>query len=316
MTEIQNYARQSLTLEAEAIMGIIPQLDEQFDKAVDLMYRCTGKVVITGVGKSGHIGAKIAATLSSTGTPAFFMQTLDAFHGDLGMIAPGDVVLMISYSGQTDELLRVVPFIEHRHIPIISITGNAQSLLARHSTCHIMASVEREACPLNLAPTSSVIAALAVGDALACALIELRHFRPNDFAQFHPGGSLGRRLLTKAKDVMRTTDLPVISPTMLLGDVVIHISEGKIGLCVIVEDGKIQGIVTDGDIRRAMQHNRHRFFDTPVSAVMTRTPKCVPPDMRIIDVQDLMNRNEIHAVLVVDENGSLVGIVESFNCNV
>ncbi len=316
MTEIQNYAKQSLTLEAEAIMGIISQLDEQFDKAVDLMYNCMGKVVITGVGKSGHIGAKIAATLSSTGTPAFFMQTLDAFHGDLGMIAPGDVVLMISYSGQTDELLRVVPFIEHRHIPIISITGNAHSLLALHSTCHIMANVEREACPLNLAPTSSVIAALAVGDALACALIELRHFRPNDFALFHPGGSLGRRLLTKAKDVMRTTDLPVIPPTMLLGDVVIHVSEGKIGLCVIMEDGKIQGIVTDGDIRRAMQHNRQRFFDTPVSEVMTRTPKCASPDMRIIDIQDLMNRNEIHAVLVVDENGSLVGIVESFNCNV
>lgn len=303
--------------EAKALLDLIPQLDDNFDRAVELMLNCTGKVVITGVGKSGHIAAKIAATLSSTGTPAFYMNTLDAFHGDLGMVADGDVVLMISYSGQTDELLRLLPYMQHRQLPIIGITGNAESLLARHSTCHILAAVEREACPLNLAPTSSTTAALAIGDALACALIEMRHFKANDFAQFHPGGSLGRRLLTTAADVMRTDDLPVIPPTMLLGDAIIHASAGKLGLCVIIDSqDNINGIITDGDIRRAMQNIQSKFFETQVCEVMTRHPKCISPDMKIAKVQQMMNQSKIHAVLVVDDNKKLLGIVDSFSCEV
>ncbi len=317
MTPIREYAVKCLKDEANALLDLIPQLDENFDRAVELMLHCTGKVVITGVGKSGHIAAKIAATLSSTGTPAFYMNSLDAFHGDLGMVADGDVVLMISYSGQTDELLRLLPYMEHRKLPIIGISGNSESLLAKHSTCHILAAVEREACPLNLAPTSSTTAALAIGDALACALIEMRNFKANDFAQFHPGGSLGRRLLTTAADVMRTDDLPVIPPTMLLGDAIIHASAGKLGLCVIIdEDENINGIITDGDIRRAMQNIQSKFFETQVCEVMTRHPKCISPDMKIAKVQQMMHKNKIHAVLVVDDDKKLLGIVDSFSCEV
>lgn len=317
MSQIREYAIKCLKDEANALLDLIPQLDENFDKAVELMLNCPGKVVITGVGKSGHIAAKIAATLSSTGTSAFYMNALDAFHGDLGMVSDGDVVLMISYSGQTDELLRLLPYMVHRGLPIIGISGNAESLLAKHSTCHILAAVEREACPLNLAPTSSTTAALAIGDALACALIEMRQFKANDFAQFHPGGTLGRRLLTTAADVMRTEDLPVIPPTMLLGDAIIHASDGKLGLCVIQdEEQNILGIITDGDIRRAMQNIRKDFFETPVSAVMTQHPKCIKAQMKIAQIQQLMNRNKIHAVLVVDDDNKLLGIVDSFSCEV
>lgn len=317
MSQIREYAIKCLKDEANALLDLIPQLDDNFDKAVELMLNCPGKVVITGVGKSGHIAAKIAATLSSTGTSAFYMNALDAFHGDLGMVSDGDVVLMISYSGQTDELLRLLPYMVHRGLPIIGISGNAESLLAKHSTCHILAAVEREACPLNLAPTSSTTAALAIGDALACALIEMRQFKANDFAQFHPGGTLGRRLLTTAADVMRTEDLPVIPPTMLLGDAIIHASDGKLGLCVIQdEEQNILGIITDGDIRRAMQNIRKDFFETPVSAVMTQHPKCIKAEMKIARIQQLMNRNKIHAVLVVDDDNKLLGIVDSFSCEV
>lgn len=317
MTQIRAYAEKCIRDEAAALLDLIPQLDDNFDRAVELMLQCPGKVVVTGVGKSGHIAAKIAATLSSTGTPAFYMSALDAFHGDLGMVSDGDVVLMISYSGQTDELLRLLPYMQHRQLPVIGISGNAESLLAKHSTCHILAAVDREACPLNLAPTSSTTAALAIGDALACALIEMRHFKANDFAQFHPGGSLGRRLLTTAGDVMRTEDLPIIPPTMLLGDAIIHASAGKLGLCVISdEEGNIQGLITDGDIRRAMQNIRSNFFETQVCQVMTKHPKCIGPEMKIAKVQQLMNKNKIHAVLVVDADKKLLGIVDSFSCEV
>ncbi|MDO4214619.1 MAG: KpsF/GutQ family sugar-phosphate isomerase [Bacteroidales bacterium] len=316
MISVRSVAEKCLRDEAQAVLGVIDQLDEQFDRAIELIYQCTGKVVVTGVGKSGHIANKIAATLSSTGTPAFFMNPLDAFHGDLGMVADGDVVILISYSGQTDELLRLLPYFQHRGLPVISISGNRESLLAKNSTAHILVSVEREACPLNLAPTSSTTATLALGDAMACALIELRTFKANDFAQFHPGGSLGRRLLTTAGDVMRKDSLPVISPTMHLGDAILHVSDGKLGLCVIMEGREIKGIITDGDIRRAMQRIRERFFDTEVQEVMTKNPKCILPTMKIAEVQKMMHSHKIHAVLVVDEQQQLLGIVDSFSCEV
>lgn len=316
MIEVRKVAEKCLRDEAQAVLGVIDQLDGNFDQAVELILNCTGKVVVTGVGKSGHIANKIAATLSSTGTPAFFMNPLDAFHGDLGMVADGDVVILISNSGQTDELLRLLPYFQHRELPIISITGNLDSLLAKNSHAHILVSVEREACPLNLAPTSSTTATLALGDALACALIEMRHFKANDFAQFHPGGSLGRRLMTTACDVMHSENLPVISPTMHLGDAIIRVSDGKLGLCVIMEEGVIKGIITDGDIRRAMQNIRERFFETEVQEVMTRNPKRVGPDMKIAQIQRMMHNLKIHAVLVVDEKGKLLGIVDSFSCEI
>lgn len=224
--------------ESEALLELIPYIDESFDKTIELILKCKGKLIVTGVGKSGHIGAKIAATLSSTGTPSFFINPLDAFHGDLGVIMKDDVVLAISNSGQTDELLRFLPYLLEREIPVIGMSGNPESLLAKYSTTHLNTAVTHEACPLGLAPTSSTTAALAMGDALACALIVARGFKASDFAQFHPGGTLGRRLLTKAKDVMRTDDLPVISPDMKLGEAVIHVSRGRLGLCVAMNNEK------------------------------------------------------------------------------
>lgn len=314
MTKVRDIAVKCFRDEAQAILNLIPLLDENFDGAVDLMLHCKGKVIITGVGKSGHIGAKMAATLSSTGTPAFFVNPLDVFHGDLGVITSDDVVLAISNSGQTDELLRFVPYLTEHNIPLIGISGNPDSLLAKHSAFHINANVQREACPLNLAPTSSTTATLAVGDALACALIEERHFQAKDFAQFHPGGSLGRRLLTTARDVMRSNDLPVISVDMKLGEAIIHVSKGKLGLCVAEVDGKVAGLITDGDVRRAMESLQDKFFNVPVNQVMTTHPKCVSPDTKITHIQDIMHRNKIHTVLVVDDEKRLLGVVDHFSC--
>ncbi len=310
----RNYAIQCLHDEAEALLELIPQLDENFDKAVEMIYKCKGKVIVTGVGKSGHIGAKIAATLSSTGTPAFFINPLDVFHGDLGVMTSNDVVLALSNSGNTDELLRFIPMVLHMNVPLISMTSNNQSLLAKYSNAHIKVWVKKEACPLNLAPTSSTTAALAMGDALAIALMEMRHFKPQDFAQFHPGGELGKRLLTTAKDVMRSNDLPIIPPEMHLGEAIIHVSKGKLGLGVAIVDDKIVGLITDGDIRRAMEKWQSAFFDKTVSDLMTRTPKCVSPTTKITEIQRIMHKHKIHTVLVTDTKKHLLGIVDHYSC--
>lgn len=298
--------------ESEALLELIPYIDESFDKTIELILKCKGKLIVTGVGKSGHIGAKIAATLSSTGTPSFFINPLDAFHGDLGVIMKDDVVLAISNSGQTDELLRFLPYLLERQIPVIGMSGNPESLLAKYSTTHLNTAVTHEACPLGLAPTSSTTAALAMGDALACALIVARGFKASDFAQFHPGGTLGRRLLTKAKEVMRTDDLPVISPDMKLGEAVIHVSRGRLGLCVAMNNEKICGLVTDGDIRRAMEKSQDVFFKRTVADIMSVHPKCVGPETKITEIERIFQQFKIHSVLVVDADNHLLGIVDSF----
>jgi len=317
----RDYAIQCMKDEAQAVLDLIPQLDEQFDKAVELILACQGKVIVTGVGKSGHIGAKIAATLASTGTPSFFVNPLDVYHGDLGVMAHGDVVLAISNSGQTDELLRFIPMVLHMQIPIIAMSGNPQSLLAKYAQCHLNVSVKKEACPLNLAPTSSTTATLVMGDALAVALMERRHFQPQDFAQFHPGGELGKRLLTTAQDVMLTDNLPVLTADLHLGDAIILVSKGKLGLGVAIEkstkDGEsyiIEGIITDGDIRRAMERWQKEFFNHTVGDIMTRKPKTVRRETKIADVQKLMNKHKIHSVLVADEDNHLLGIVDRYAC--
>lgn len=298
--------------ESQALLELIPHIDEDFDKAVDIILACKGKLIVTGVGKSGHIGAKIAATLSSTGTPSFFINPLDAFHGDLGVIQKDDVVLALSNSGQTDELLRFLPYLIEHSIPVIGMSGNPDSLLAKYATAHLNSGVSHEACPLGLAPTSSTTAALALGDALACALMVARDFKATDFAQYHPGGTLGKRLLTKAKDVMRSDDLPVIPPTMKLGDAVIHVSNGRLGLCVATVNDKVVGIITDGDIRRAMESSQDRFFQLKVEDIMTRMPKTVAPDTKITEIEKILHTNKIHCVLVVDEDRHLIGVVDSF----
>lgn len=315
MKNVQEYAVRCLKDEAEAILALIPQLDENFDKAVDMIYSCKGKVIVTGVGKSGNIGSKIAATLSSTGTPAFFINPLDVFHGDLGVMTPDDVVLALSNSGNTDELLRFLPMILHMKVPVIAMTGNSESLLAKYSDVHIKVKVEKEACPLNLAPTSSTTAALAMGDALAVALMQVRDFKPRDFAQFHPGGELGRRLLTTAEDVMRADELPILPEEMHLGEAIILVSKGKLGLGISLNSSnKVEGIITDGDIRRAMERWQAEFFNHTVADIMTRTPKMVAPDTKITEVQKVMNKYKVHSVLVVDENKHLLGVVDHYSC--
>ena len=312
---IREYAIQCIKDEAQAVLDLIPQMDKNFDQAVALILECKGKVIVTGVGKSGHIGAKIAATLASTGTPSFFINPLDVYHGDLGVMSKGDVVLAISNSGQTDELLRFIPMVLHMEIPIIGMSGNEQSLLAKYSTCHLNVSVKKEACPLNLAPTSSTTATLVMGDALAVALMEKRNFQPQDFAQFHPGGELGKRLLTTAQDVMITENLPLLTADMHLGEAIILVSKGKLGLGVAMEEEKrISGLITDGDIRRAMEKWQAEFFNRTVGDIMTREPKTVGPQTKISEIQKTMNKYKIHNVLVVDGNNRLLGIVDRYAC--
>ena len=310
----REYAIQCIKDEAHALLELIPKLDNNFDDAVELMFRCHGKVIVTGVGKSGHIGAKIAATLSSTGTPSFFINPLDVFHGDLGVMTKDDVVLAISNSGQTDELLRFIPMVLHMEIPIVGMSGNPHSLLAKYSTYHINVSVSKEACPLNLAPTSSTTATLAMGDALAVALMEKRNFRPQDFAQFHPGGELGKRLLTTAQDVMRVEELPVLEPGMNLGEAIILVSKGKLGLGIAMENETIAGLITDGDIRRAMEKWQAEFFNKTVADIMTIKPQTVTRQPRISEIQKTMNRYKIHSVLVADKERHLLGVVDHYSC--
>ncbi len=312
---VRQYAIQCIKDESNAVLDLLNQIDSEFDRAVELILNCKGKVIVTGVGKSGHIGAKIAATLSSTGTPSFFINPLDVYHGDLGVMTSEDVVIAISYSGQTDELLRFIPMVLHMHIPIIGMSGNEKSLLAKYSTVHIKVKVEKEACPLNLAPTSSTTAALVMGDALAVALMEVRNFKPKDFAQFHPGGELGKRLLTTAKDVMRTNDLPVIPKEMHLGEAIILVSKGKLGLGVSLDENeKIIGLITDGDIRRAMERWQADFVNHTVEEIMTRTPKCVLADTKITEIQKIMHKNFVHTVLVTDQEKHLLGVVDHYSC--
>ena len=262
--EIINRAVECLQCEAAAIQALIPRLDENFLRAVQLIRECKGKIVVTGVGKSGHIGSKIAATLASTGTPAFFLNPLDAYHGDLGMLGPDDLVLAISYSGATEELLRFLPLIQAKRITIIGMSSNPSSLLAKYSDVHLNIAVEREADPLNLVPTSSTTVTLALGDALACALIEAAHFQPSDFAMLHPGGDLGRKLLAKVEDVMVKENLPFLTPQMPMSEAIEIVTNGKLGVGIVVDENhRLLGIITDGDIRRAMQRLGQSFFAAP-----------------------------------------------------
>lgn len=314
MEKYTKYAIKCFKDEAQAILDLIPLLDENFDKAIDLIYNCRGRFIITGVGKSGHIGEKIAATLASTGTPSFFVNPLDAYHGDLGMFKSEDVVLAISNSGYTDELLRFIPLLIDRHIPIIGMSGNPNSLLGQYSTCHLNIHVEKEACPLNLAPTSSTTATLAMGDAIACALMEVRHFKASDFALYHPGGSLGKKLLSKVKDYMVSTNLPIVSLDTKVSDTIIEISKTKQGIAVAIKDDKIAGVVTDGDVRRAMRDKQHVFFNLNVNEIMSSHPKVINQNAKLSEAEAIMRKYNIHSLVVVDDNEKLVGIIDSFNC--
>ncbi len=314
MKDTTPYAIKCFQDEAQAILNLIPMLDENFSKAVDLIYNSTGKVVVTGVGKSGHVGEKIAATLASLGTPSFFLNPLDAYHGDLGMIAQGDVVMAISYSGNTDELLRFIPLLIERNIPIIGVSSNPQSLLGQYASCNLNIRVEREADPLNLAPTSSTTTTMAMGDAIACALVHLRNFKASDFAQFHPGGSLGKRLLSKVKSYMVSDNLPVVTTRDMVSDTIIQISKTKQGIAVVIEDENIIGVVTDGDVRRAMQNRQEDFFSLTVKDIMSHNPKTVREDDKLSQAEKLMRRYNIHSLVVVNDEGKFTGLIDAFSC--
>ena len=317
-----------LEQEASAIKALIPRLGDEFVRAVQTIRDCKGKIVVTGVGKSGHIGSKIAATLASTGTPAFFLNPLDAYHGDLGMLTENDLVLAISYSGATEELLRFLPLIQAKHIPIIGMSYSEDSLLARYSDIHLNIAVESEADPLNLIPTASTTATLALGDALACVLIEAKHFQPTDFAQLHPGGDLGRKLLAKVEDVMFTDNLPLVAPDMPLSEAIEIVTNGKLGIGIVVESitkhpspiTNLVGIITDGDLRRAMQRLGQDFFGTKVRAIMSSNPKTISRNAKIVEAGETMNHHSIHTLIVVDEPSSVsgqpsvVGVIDSFSC--
>lgn len=294
--------------EAAAVTSLLPRIDDDFISACELMLACKGRIVVIGMGKSGHIGSKIAATLASTGSPAFFVHPGEASHGDLGMIVPNDVVMAFSNSGETDEILTILPLIKRLGVPLIALTSNAQSSLGKAADVHIDVSVEQEACPLGLAPTSSTTVALVMGDALAVAMLEYRGFTAEDFARSHPGGRLGRRLLLLIRDIMHTGDaLPRVKHDVRLVDALMEMSRKGLGMTAVVdEQDKLDGIFTDGDLRRAVDQGVD-IYNAKVGELMTRNGRTVGPDDLAAEALRLMETYKINALLVVDENKHLVG---------
>lgn len=301
-------ARQVLDIEADALRTLSTRLDHGFAEAVRLMLACEGRVVVTGMGKSGHVGCKIAATLASTGTPSFFVHPGEASHGDLGMIAHDDVVLALSNSGESSEIVCIVPLIKRRGAKLIAMTGNGESTLAREADVHLNAAVDKEACPLNLAPTASTTAALALGDALAVALLDARGFSADDFARTHPGGSLGRRLLIHVRDVMHTgAALPRIDETASLKAALFEMTEKGLGMTAVVDaGGQVIGVFTDGDLRRALEHALD-LQQARVTELMTRHPKIIHADALAVEAVEKMETLKINGLLVVDDQNMLVG---------
>jgi arabinose-5-phosphate isomerase len=302
-------ARDVLATEARAIDALAGRLGDAFIAAVGLILHCKGRVVVAGIGKSGHVARKLAATLASTGTPAFFVHPAEASHGDLGMITPDDVVVMLSNSGETDELTMLTPHLKRQGAQLVAITGNEQSSLAQAADIHLDAAVDTEACPLGLAPTASTTAALALGDALALALLDARGFSTEDFARAHPGGTLGRRLLTRVSDVMRSGDeLPTVPVTATLADAVVEMSGKGMGMTAVVDPaGRVAGIFTDGDLRRCLPRIRDAAT-LPIGDVMTRSPRTILPTRLAIDCVELMETApKVSQLLVVDSAATLVG---------
>ncbi|MGE5384363.1 MAG: KpsF/GutQ family sugar-phosphate isomerase [Betaproteobacteria bacterium] len=305
--KILELARHTLQIEADAVLGLIDRLDDSFPAAVELVLNCRGRIIVSGMGKSGHIARKIASTLSSTGTPAYFVHPAEASHGDLGMITRDDLLIALSYSGESEELIFIVPLIKRQGARLITITGNPKSTLAREADIHLDAGVAQEACPLNLAPTASTTAALALGDALAVALLDARGFGAEDFARSHPGGALGRRLLTHVRDVMHSTDLPAVLPDAAMADTILAISHGGLGLAAIVDaDRRVRGIFTDGDLRRAFGQ-RIDLQQARIADLMHPNPHTIAPDRLAVEAVEMMERHRINALLVTDPDGRLVG---------
>ena len=309
--DYQAIAKQVLDIEAEAVLHLKTLIDNNFSGSVEAILNTQGRVVICGMGKSGLIGKKIMATFASTGTPCFFMHPGEAFHGDLGMVSPKDVFLALSNSGETEEVIRLLPFLKDNGNVVISMTGRPDSTLALNADFHLNIAVPKEACPHQLAPTSSTTATLVMGDALAVALMEARNFQPHEFARFHPGGSLGRKLLTRVKHEMTSKNLPMVTANSSVQEVIHTMNEGRLGLC-IVDNGK--GIITDGDLRRHMETNSANFMQLTAQDLMGLNPKTIDAEARLNEAEEMMNENKITSLLVT-ENGKVAGVIQIYDLN-
>lgn len=308
MDHLQN-ARKTIRIGEQALAKLSTALDDRFNQVIEAILQCEGRVVVSGVGKSGLIGQKIVASLASTGTPSFFLHPTEAFHGDLGMLKPIDVVILISYSGESDEVNKLIPSLKNFGNKIIALTANPQSTLGRHADILLDISVEQEACPNNLAPTTSTLVTLALGDAITVALIYARDFKPLDFAKFHPGGSLGRRLLCRVKDQMQTR-LPIAAPNTGFTDCLSIMNEGRMGVALVMENQQLQGIITDGDIRRALTANGANTLNKTAEELMTKQPKTIHQDEFLSVAEQFMKAKKIHSLVVVDDENKVVGLVE------
>lgn len=304
-------AKEALIAQAQAVSQLADRLDGEFQSAVELILACKGRTVVCGMGKSGLIGQKMVATFASTGTPSFFMHPAEAFHGDLGMLKPIDVLILISYSGETEELIKLIPSLKSFGNKIIAMTGNGKSTLAKYADIWLDISVEREVCPNNLAPTTSTLATMAMGDALAVALIEAIQFKPMDFARYHPGGSLGRKLLTRVRDVMHSP-APVVTPSTSFHDCLMVMTQSRLGLTVVIDSDRLVGIVTDGDLRRALLENEG-IINATVDQFMTAKPRTIQEDAQLSEAEAFMRDNKIRALAVTNNSGKLVGVVEIFD---
>ncbi len=315
MSRILDIAKRTIEIEASSIQDLENQLGEDFEHAVKLIQDSNGKLIVTGMGKSGIVGRKMAATLASTGTPSFFVHPGEAFHGDLGMVEPRDIVLALSNSGETDEVLKLIPFFKDNGNKIIGMTSNKNSTLAIHSDCHLEIKAKKEACPLELAPTTSTTITMVMGDALAIVLMELKDFKKENYARFHPGGSIGRRLLYKVEHVMRSTDLPVITPNASMIDIISAITKGRLGLVVVCSENQIQGIITDGDMRRTFQKSEEASFRLKAADIMTSKPRCISSKIALVEAQQIMIDHKITSLLVTEDgsHSNLIGVVQVYD---
>ena len=310
---IKNIAKEVFEIESKEIANLSNLLTDDFENAVKSIFESKGKFIISGMGKSGIIGKKIAATLASTGTPSFFLHPGEAYHGDLGMIEKEDILLLISNSGETDELLKIIPFLKSQGNITIGMSGNPQSTLGLNTDYHLNIAIKKEACPLSLAPMSSTTTTLVMGDAIAASLMKLRNFKAENFARFHPGGSLGRKLLMTVESVMKKDNLPTCNIKESVKDIVHKITDGKCGLVVVLENDNIKGIITDGDIRRAMETKEHEFFSLVADNLMSENPKTINQNEKLTVANELMGNSKINSLIVTDDNDILVGIVQLYD---
>lgn len=311
MDNILDIAKRVLKIESEAVLALTEKINSDFERAVEIIYNSKGRVVVTGMGKSGLVGKKIAATLASTGTPAFFLHPAEASHGDLGMVTSDDVIIAISNSGETEELINLIPFLKRFNVSLISMTGNPDSTLSKAADVTLDVSVKEEACPMGIVPTASTTATMAMGDALAVALLIKRGFKEEDFAFFHPGGTLGKKLFIKVKDLMHTGEnIPLVLPQTLMTEAVVEISSKRLGVTIVADEcRRVLGIITDGDLRRGIQRWGRAFFDMKAEDVMTKNPKTISEDELAVKALSVMEKHSITSLIVPDGEGKALGLI-------